>query len=34
VDFTPRPLAFTAGALNGLSERLVASHHANNTAAR
>ena len=30
MDLTPRPLAFAAGALNGLSERLVASHHANN----
>jgi Fe-Mn family superoxide dismutase len=30
MDVTPRPLDFAAGALNGLSERLVASHHANN----
>lgn len=30
MDLTPRPLAFAAGALNGLSERLIASHHANN----
>ena len=26
----PRPLGFAAAALNGLSERLIASHHANN----
>ena len=30
MDLTPRPLAFAAGQLNGLSERLIASHHANN----
>ena len=30
MDLTPRPLGFAAGALDGLSERLVASHHANN----
>ena len=30
MDLTPRPLGFAAGALNGLSERLMASHHANN----
>ena len=30
MDFTPRPLAFSAGELEGLSERLLASHHANN----
>jgi Fe-Mn family superoxide dismutase len=30
MDFTPRPLAFSSAALNGLSERLVASHHTNN----
>jgi Fe-Mn family superoxide dismutase len=29
MDFTPRPLAFTAE-LKGLSERLLVSHHANN----
>ena len=28
MDLTPRPLGFSAAALNGLSERLVASHHA------
>ena len=27
---TPRPLAFDPGRLHGLSERLIASHHANN----
>ena len=32
MDLTPRPLGFSAAALNGLSERLVASHHANNYA--
>jgi len=30
MDLTPRPLGFASGALDGLSERLVASHHANN----
>jgi len=30
MDLTPRPLGFSAAALNGLSEQLVASHHANN----
>ena len=30
MDLTPRPLDLAAGALNGLSERLVASHHTNN----
>jgi Fe-Mn family superoxide dismutase len=30
MDLAPHPLAFAAGALEGLSERLVASHHANN----
>ena len=30
MHLTPRPLGFSAAALNGLSERLVASHHANN----
>ena len=30
MDITPRSLGFAAGALNGLSERLIASHHANN----
>jgi Fe-Mn family superoxide dismutase len=30
MDLTPRPLGFAAGALDGLSERLLASHHANN----
>ena len=30
MDLTPRPLGFAAAALNGLSERLIASHHANN----
>ena len=30
MDFTPRSLASTAQGLNGLSERLLASHHANN----
>lgn len=30
MDLTPQPLGFAAGALKGLSERLVASHHANN----
>jgi superoxide dismutase, Fe-Mn family len=30
MDITPRPLGFAAAALNGLSERLIASHHANN----
>ena len=30
MDLTPRPLGFAPGALNGLSERLIASHHANN----
>jgi Fe-Mn family superoxide dismutase len=30
MDFTPRPLAFSAADLEGLSERLLASHHANN----
>ena len=30
MELQPRPLAFAAGQLNGLSERLLASHHANN----
>src|SRR5580765_7011326 len=30
MDFTPRPLALSAAELKGLSERLLASHHANN----
>ena len=30
MDVTPRPLGFAAAALTGLSERLVASQHANN----
>ena len=30
MDLTPRPLAFSSAELNGLSERLIASHHANN----
>ena len=30
MDLTPRPLGFSAAALNGLSERLIASHHGNN----
>ena len=30
MELAPRPLAFPAGQLNGLSERLLASHHANN----
>ena len=30
MDVTPRPLGFAPNALNGLSERLIASHHANN----
>jgi Fe-Mn family superoxide dismutase len=30
MQFEPRPLAFAAGQLDGLSERLLASHHANN----
>ena len=30
MDVAPRPLGFAPAALNGLSERLVASHHANN----
>ena len=30
MDLTTRPLGFAPGALNGLSERLIASHHANN----
>jgi superoxide dismutase, Fe-Mn family len=30
MDLTPRPLAFPSGQLNGLSDRLLASHHANN----
>jgi Fe-Mn family superoxide dismutase len=30
MDFTPRPLASSAAKLQGLSERLLASHHANN----
>src|SRR5450755_4293414 len=30
MDFTPRPLAFSSAELKGLSERLLASHHANN----
>jgi Fe-Mn family superoxide dismutase len=30
MDVTPRPLGFAPAALNGLSERLLASHHANN----
>jgi len=30
MDVIPRTLGFAAGALDGLSERLVASHHANN----
>jgi Fe-Mn family superoxide dismutase len=30
MDFTPRPLAFSSAELKGLSERLLASHYANN----
>jgi len=30
MHLTPRPLAFDPGRLHGLSERLIASHHANN----
>jgi Fe-Mn family superoxide dismutase len=30
MDFTPRPLAFSSTELKGFSERLLASHHANN----
>ena len=30
MELAPRPLAFPAGQLDGLSERLLASHHANN----
>jgi Fe-Mn family superoxide dismutase len=30
MDLVPRPLAFAPGQLNGLSERLINSHHANN----
>ena len=30
MDLMPRPLAFPPGQLNGLSERLLTSHHANN----
>ena len=30
MQLAPRPLAFPAGQLNGLSERLLASHHGNN----
>jgi Fe-Mn family superoxide dismutase len=30
MDLTPRPLGFSAATLNGLSERLVESHYANN----
>ena len=30
MDLMPRPLAFPSGQLNGLSERLLSSHHANN----
>ena len=30
MDLMPGPLGFASGALDGLSERLVASHHANN----
>ncbi len=30
MDLVPRPLAFPPGQLNGLSERLITSHHANN----
>ena len=30
MDLMPRPLAFPFGQLNGLSERLLSSHHANN----
>jgi Fe-Mn family superoxide dismutase len=30
MDLTPRPLGLAAAALDGLSERLIASHHANN----
>ena len=30
MDFTPRPLALSSAELEGLSERLLASHHANN----
>ena len=30
MDLVPRPLAFQPGQLNGLSERLITSHHANN----
>jgi Fe-Mn family superoxide dismutase len=32
MDLTPRPLGLAAAALDGLSERLIASHHANNYA--
>ena len=30
MDLVPRPLAFSAASLQGLSERLIASHHQNN----
>ena len=30
MELVPRPLTFPAGHLNGLSERLLASHHAKN----
>jgi superoxide dismutase, Fe-Mn family len=30
VTYTPRPLPYAPGAITGLSERLLASHHANN----
>ena len=30
MDLMPRPLAFPSGQINGLSERLLSSHHANN----
>src|SRR4051812_38312448 len=30
MDFAPRPLASSSDGLKGLSERLLASHHANN----
>ena len=30
MELVPRPLTFPAGQLNGMSERLLASHHANN----
>ncbi|HEY5324189.1 MAG TPA: superoxide dismutase, partial [Caldimonas sp.] len=30
MDLVPQPLAFSAASLQGLSERLIASHHQNN----